>query len=96
MIMKDGTDARIEQHKAKLGLTGDVYIYGDHYIEDLEGHRRLIPESTAATIEEAYAERVEYEQSKTLTLDDALDMLAQLGVDIDNPEQSGDENDDER
>ena len=96
MIYKNGTDPKIEQRKARLGLSGDVYIYDDHFIEDMAGHRRLIPDSTAETIEEAYAERVEYEASKTLSLDDALDMLEQLGVDISEPEPEpeGEENND--
>ena len=61
MIVKDKTDEKIEQRKARLGLEGDVYIY-NHRIEDMAGHRRLIPESEAQTIEEAYDERVEYER----------------------------------
>lgn len=61
MVIKDKTDEKIELRKARLGLKGDVYIY-NHRIEDLEGHRKLIPTSTAQTIEEALAERIEYEQ----------------------------------
>lgn len=52
----------IEKHKIKLGLKGDVYLYNGINIESLESHKRLYPESTAATIEEAYAERVEREE----------------------------------
>ena len=95
MIYRDNTDPVIERRKAALGLSGDVYIYNDHFIEDMDGHRRLIPESTAATIEEAYAERAEWEQNKTVTLSDAMEMLSQLGVDVTDPEPSGDENDEE-
>ena len=61
MVIKNGTDAVIEERKRRLNLEGDVYIYEGHFIESLESHRRLIPDSTASTIEEAYDERVEYE-----------------------------------
>ena len=54
----------IEKMKQKLGLTGDVYVYNDHFIESLESHKRLIPNSTATNIEEAYAERVQWEQEQ--------------------------------
>lgn len=61
MIYKDGENAKVEQLKAKLGITGDVYIVGDgNYIENLAGHKVLIPDSAAATIEEAEAERLAY------------------------------------
>lgn len=68
MIVKNGTDAGIEERKAAFGLEGDVYIYEGHFIEDMTGHRRLIPESTASTIEEAYQERVEYEARRAAEL----------------------------
>lgn len=68
MIVKNGTDAGIEERKAAFGLEGDVYIYEGHFIEDMAGHRRLIPESTASTIEEAYQERVEYEARRAAEL----------------------------
>ena len=88
MIIKDGTDRIIERRKAALNLSGDVYIYGGHFIESLESHRRLIPDSTATTIEEAYAERVEYEkrkeEEKQISVEYALEMLKELGVDIDD------------
>jgi hypothetical protein len=58
MIIKDGTNAKIESLKERLGLTGDVYLVGQNYIENLESHKRLLPESTATTIEEAEAERL--------------------------------------
>ncbi len=61
MIIKDGTNASIEKHKQKLGLTGDVYLVNDHFMESLESHRRLFPDSTATTIEQALAERIAYE-----------------------------------
>lgn len=61
MIYKDGTDEVIERRKARLGISGDVYVYNDHFIESLETHKKLIPTSTATTIEEALQEREEYE-----------------------------------
>lgn len=60
MIIKDGTNAKIESLKERLGLTGDVYLVGQNYIENLESHKRLLPESTATTIEEAEAERLAF------------------------------------
>lgn len=64
MIIKNGTNANIEKHKQKLGLTGDVYLVNDHFMESLESHRRLFPDSTATTTEEAMAERIAYEQEQ--------------------------------
>lgn len=64
MIIKDGTNANIEKHKQKLGLTGDVYLVNDHFMESLASHRRLFLESTATTIEQALAERIAYEQEQ--------------------------------
>lgn len=64
MIIKNSTNANIEKHKQKLGLTGDVYLVNDHFMESLESHRRLFPDSTATTIEEAMAERIAYEQEQ--------------------------------
>ncbi len=61
MIIKDGTNPKIEKLKTRLGLTGDVYLYNNHFVENLESHKRLIPNSTATTISEAFVERVEYE-----------------------------------
>ena len=61
MIIKNNTNQRIEQHKAKLGLTGDVYLVNDHLLESLESHKRMFPESTARSIYEAEQERIEYE-----------------------------------
>ena len=63
MIVKNFTDAKIEKHKLRLGLRGDVYIWNDRFIESLESHKRLIPGSTAKSIEEAYIERVNYEEA---------------------------------
>lgn len=60
MIIRSNTDAKTEQHKARLNLTGDVYII-DHFIESLASHKVLIPTSTATTIEEAEQERIAYE-----------------------------------
>jgi hypothetical protein len=64
MIIKNGTNANIEKHKQKLGLTGDVYLVNDHFMESLESHHRLFPDSTATTIEDAMAERIAYEQEQ--------------------------------
>lgn len=61
MIVKNFTDMKIERHKIKLGVKGDVYVFNGVHIESLESHKRLYPESTATTIEEAYAERVAIE-----------------------------------
>lgn len=68
MIVKNGTDAVIEERKRRLNLEGDVYIYEGHFIESLESHRLLIPDSVASTIEEAYDERVEYEARRAAEL----------------------------
>jgi hypothetical protein len=64
MIVRDKTNEIIERRKTRLGLSGDVYIFNSHFIESLESHKRLIPNSTAATIEEAYDERVAYEEEQ--------------------------------
>lgn len=61
MIIRNNTNADIERHKARLGLTGDVYIVNGVQIETLESHKRLLPTSTATTIEEAEQERIAYE-----------------------------------
>lgn len=64
MIIKDLTNMKIEAHKIRLGLKGDVYIWNERFIESLPSHRRLFPNSTATTIEEAYAERVVFEANR--------------------------------
>lgn len=64
MIYKDGTDETIERLKKRLNLTGDVYLVGQNYIENLETHKKLIPTSTATTIEEAEAERLVFMQEE--------------------------------
>lgn len=61
MIVKDRTNPKIEKLKARLGLTGDVYLYNNHFVENLESHKKLIPNSVATNISEAFVERVEYE-----------------------------------
>lgn len=61
MIIKNNTDASIERHKQKLGLTGDVYVINGIHIESLASHKNLVPGSTATTIEEAEQERLAYE-----------------------------------
>ena len=98
MIIKDGTNPKIEKVKERLGLTGDVYIDDAHHIESLYSHVRLLSEnkypSTAATIEEAEVERYAFEEEMErrrreqpepeLTLDDTLEMLRELGVNVDD------------
>ena len=68
MIIKDGTDLRIEQMKQTLGLSGDVYIDDAHHIASLESHRFLLAsydyQSNATTIEEAELERAAFEEEK--------------------------------
>ena len=64
MIVKNFSDMNWEKHKIRLGLKGDIYVWNDHFIESLSSHKRLFPNSTAATIEEAYAERVAFEEAK--------------------------------
>ena len=64
MIIRDKTDEIIEQRKMRLGLSGDVYIWNGHFIESLDSHKVLIPDSIAQTIEEAYDERVAYEEEQ--------------------------------
>lgn len=64
MIIKNNTDERVERRKRRIGLSGDVYIWNGHFIESLDSHKVLIPDSTAQTIEEAYDERVAYEEEQ--------------------------------
>lgn len=67
MIYKDGTNAKVERMKAELGITGDVYIVGEgNYIENLAGHKILIPTSAATTIEEAETERLAFIEAERL------------------------------
>ena len=47
--------------KSRLGLSGDVYLYNNHFIENLESHKKLILNSKAKDINEAFVERVQYE-----------------------------------
>lgn len=63
MVIKDNTNPAVERHKARLGLTGDVYIINGLFIESLESHKQLLPASTATTIEEAEQERIAYEET---------------------------------
>lgn len=89
MIIKDKTNIKVEVSKAILGLSGDVYITENHRIESLDSHKRLLAsygvESQANTIEEAESEREQFEidLSERITLEDALAMLRELGVDLD-------------
>ena len=65
MIIKDGTDPKIEKYKAQLGISGDVYLISSNCIESLESHKRLLTSygftPQATTIEEAEAERADFE-----------------------------------
>ena len=65
MIIRDGTDPKIEEIKETLGISGDVYIDDANHIESLYSHIRLLTEynypSTATTIEEAELERLDFE-----------------------------------
>ena len=98
MIIRDGTNPKIEEIKETLGISCDVYIDDANHIESLYSHKRLLTESkypsTAATIEEAEVERYAFEEEMErrrreqpepeLTLDDALEMLRELGVNVDD------------
>lgn len=98
MIIKDGTNPKVEEIKETLGLTGDVYIDDANHIESLYSHIQLMTDynypSTATTIEEAEIERIAFEEEMErrrreqpepgLTLDDALEMLRELGVNVDD------------
>jgi hypothetical protein len=102
MIIRDGTNPKIEEIKETLGISGDVYIDDANHIESLYSHKRLLTEnkylSTATTIEEAEVERYAFEEEMErrrreqpepdpepdLTLDDTLEMLRELGVNVDD------------
>ena len=98
MIIRDGTNPKIEEIKETLGISGDVYIDDANHIESLYSHIRLMTDynypSTATTIEEAEIERIAFEEEMErrrreqpepeLALDDALEMLRELGVNVDD------------
>lgn len=98
MIIRDGTNPKIEEIKETLGISGDVYVDDANHIESLYSHIRLLTEnnypSTATTIEEAEVERYAFEEEMErrrreqpepeLALDDALEMLRELGVNVDD------------
>lgn len=98
MIIKNGTNPKIEAIKKALGISGDVYIDGANHIETLQSHHRLLSDynypSTATTIEEAEAERAAFEAElerrrqdqpeADLTVEDTLRLLGELGVNIDD------------
>lgn len=73
MVVRSGMNSQIEGYKRKLGLRGDVYVVEGHFIESLESHRRLIPDSTAVTIEEAEVERLKHIEAER-------EMLARLAA----------------
>jgi len=56
VIIRDESNLEIEKVKQKLGLVGDVYII-DNIIESLASHKKIVPNSTAKTIEQAEEER---------------------------------------
>lgn len=82
MIIKDGSDAKIETIKKRLNLTGDVYLFKGHFIENLESHKKLLPDSTATTIQEAYSERVAYEFEQERLQQEAQKENAEEGFNI--------------
>lgn len=98
MIIRDGTNPKIEAIKEERGISGDVYVDDGGHIESLYSHKRLLSfynyPSTATTIEEAETERLAFEAEMErrrreqpepeLTLDDTLEMLRELGVNIDD------------
>jgi len=96
-IIKDGTNQQIEYYKAVLGIKGDVYIDKDNHIASLDSHKTLLAmydyPSIAETIEKAEVERAAFEAElerrrkeaeKQLTLEDALEILSELGVNTDD------------
>lgn len=80
MIIRNGTDPKIEQFKQKLGLKGDVYVVNEHLIESLESHRVLVPNSTAVTIEEAEQERLVYEEEIARIRDEQASLFGEKEV----------------
>ena len=84
MIIKDGTNEKIESLKDRLGLTGDVYLVGQNYIENLESHKRLLPDSTAETIEEAEQERLAFMEAER-------EMLAKLAAEAEEQRKAEEE-----
>ena len=97
MIIPDGTNPKVEQFKEELGISGDVYIDDGQHIESLYSHNRLLTSygvtPMATTIEEAEMERVRFEEylaaqraakENELTVEDTLEMLSDLGVDVDD------------
>ena len=75
MIVLDKTDPKVERRKAKLGLTGDVYII-NHHMESLASHKVLFPESTAHDIYEAEVEYCVFTQR----IEDELKAKAQEAI----------------
>ncbi len=60
-IIRDKTDKTIQRHKTIHRISGDVYlITPGNIMESLESHKKLFPESTATTIEEAGAYHAQY------------------------------------
>ena len=60
-IVRDETDTKIQRHKTMHGLSGDVYVITPgNIMESLASHKKLFPDSTATTIEEAASYRAQY------------------------------------
>lgn len=97
MIIRENEDSKIEQMKAALSISGDVYLDDANHIESMESHKKLMASydypSSAQTIEEAETERAAFEQELERrrqeypdpepTLEDAMRWLGELGVNTD-------------
>ena len=60
-IIRDKTNKVMQRHKTIHGISGDVYVITPgNIIESLASHKKLFPESTATTIEEAGAYHAQY------------------------------------
>ena len=66
MIVRDGTNPKVEEIKDELDISGDVYIDDGQHIESLYSHIRLLTSygvtPQATTIEEAEVERAWFEE----------------------------------
>lgn len=85
MIIRENTDPKVEAHKRKINLTGDVYMIGN-FMESLESHKVLIPDSTVETIEEAEQERIAYEAEQERLRAEAAALAAENELPFDDIE----------
>ncbi len=85
MIIRENTDPKVEAHKRKINLTGDVYMIGN-FMESLESHKVLIPDSTVETIEEAEQERIAYEAEQKRLRAEAAALAAENELPFDDIE----------